>query len=209
MLGIDHEIGQNFAIGAAYTWRSASNWSYRPRLAGACSGEPTFESCPTIDPEDYTRNAPVTANGYTAFTFSPIAAMVAAGGGGRLTTNAPGYHTTFNGAELSVIKRLSNRWMGRVAFSLNDWTEHWDGTPYGVCRARSATGTTCGQPTRDERDPQVEGGQVAASPAARARPASTPASSGSSTPTRWSTCPGARSCRAPSSASRAVRTRSA
>src|SRR6185503_18552712 len=96
------------------------------------------------------------------FTYSPNAALLNAGGGGRLTTNAPGYHTNFSGVELSVIKRLSNKWMGRVAFSFNDWTEHWDGTPFGVCQSTFAAGTTCGQPTREERDPQVEGGQVAA-----------------------------------------------
>jgi hypothetical protein len=162
ILGIDREIGQNFAIGAAYTWRRASNWSYRPRLAGACSGDPTFDSCPTMGPEDYIQNAPVTANGYTAFTFSPNPAMVTAGRGGRLTTNARGYHTVFNGAEISLIKRMSNRWMGRVAFSMNDWTEHWDGRPYGVCQSTFGSGAICGNPTREERDPQVEGGQYAA-----------------------------------------------
>jgi hypothetical protein len=162
IFGLDREIGQNFAVGAAYTWRRATNWSYRPRLGGTCSGDPTFESCRIMMPEDYIQNAPSTANGYTAFTYSPNPVLVAAGGGGRLTTNAPGYHTTFSGAELSVLKRLSNRWMGRVALSFNDWTEHWDGRPYGVCQSTFGSGLTCGQPTREERDPQVDGGQYAA-----------------------------------------------
>jgi hypothetical protein len=160
ILGIDREIGQNFAVGAAYTWRRATNWTYRPRIGGDCGNEPTFSSCRIIMPEDYIQNAPVTRNGFTAFTYTPNPALVAAGGGGRLTTNTPGYHTNFSGAELSVIKRLSNRWMGRVALSFNDWTEHWDGRPYGV--GQSAATTTSGNPTREERDPQVQGGQVAA-----------------------------------------------
>jgi hypothetical protein len=161
VLGIDREIGQNFAIGAAYTWRRANNWTYRPRIGGACSGDPTFDSCRIMMPEDYIQNAPSTANGYTGFTYSANPALVAAGGGGRLTTNARGYHTTFSGVEMSVVKRLSNRWMGRVAFSFNDWTEHWDGRPFGLGQSTQTTGLTSGQPTREERDPLVDGGQVA------------------------------------------------
>ena len=71
VFGIDREVGQNFAIGAAYTWRKADNWSYRPRLAGTCSGDPTFDSCPLITPEDYTANAPTSANGYTGSPTRP------------------------------------------------------------------------------------------------------------------------------------------
>jgi hypothetical protein len=150
-------------VGAAYTWRRATDWTYQPRLSNRCpGGEPTLANCTIITPEQYVRNAPVTANGYTAFTFSPPSALITSGGSGRIRTTAPGYSTTFNGLELTATKRLSNRWMGRVAFSLNDWTEHWDGRPYGVCQSTFASGAICGNPTREERDPQVEGGQVAA-----------------------------------------------
>src|SRR5207237_3664057 len=41
-------------------------------------------------------------------------------GNGTLTANREGYHQTFNGLELAATKRLSNRWMSRVAFSWND-----------------------------------------------------------------------------------------
>ena len=51
-------------------------------------------------------------------TFIPNAAKVAAGGNGFLTTNIPGYSTDYNGLELGVVKRLSNKWMSRVGFSL-------------------------------------------------------------------------------------------
>jgi hypothetical protein len=161
VLGIDREVGQNFAIGAAYTWRKANDWFYRPRIGGACGAVPESGNCRIIQPNEYTANAPSTANGFTGFTYSPNAALVTAGGGGRLSTNAPGYHTTFNGFELSMVKRLSNKWMGRVAFSFNDWTEHWDGQPFGV-GSGGFPATTSGNPTREERDPQVNGGQFAA-----------------------------------------------
>jgi hypothetical protein len=79
---------------------------------------------------------------------------VSAGDGGRLLTNAPGYSTTFNGIELTLVKRLSNKWMARVAFSYNDWKENWDGQPYSL-------GADDGNPTRTENDPLENGGPVA------------------------------------------------
>jgi hypothetical protein len=156
VVGLDRELGANFAVGAAYTWRKTNDWQYRPRIGADCGSTPTRSSCRILMPADYTRNNPSTANGFTANTFSPIGALVDAGGGGRLRTNADGYDTTFKGVELTVVKRLSNKWMGRMAFSWNDWTENWDGTPYGT----HATATS-GQITRTEGDPLVQGGQVA------------------------------------------------
>jgi hypothetical protein len=154
IIGIDRELGANFAAGLAYTWRKGTDWEYIPRLAAPC---PTATNCRIITPADYTANAPSAANGFTANTTSPNAALVTAGAGGRYRTNAPGYHTIFSGFELTMTKRLSHRWMGRVGFSTNDWTEHWDGTPYGVQGTVASNGST----TRQETSPLVEGGQVA------------------------------------------------
>ena len=79
---------------------------------------------------------------------------MAAGSGGRIRTNRPGYSTTYNGLELTLNKRLANRWMGRIAFSWNDWVENFDGTgprDHGLG----------GNPGRTEKDALVDGGQVA------------------------------------------------
>ncbi len=153
IVGIDREIAPNFGVGAAYTYRRATDWLWRPRLAGACSGDPTRATCPIITANQYTAGAPVTANGFTVIPYSPNAALVTAGGGGRINTNRDGYYTKFNGLEFTLTKRLSNKWMARAAFSFNDWTEHWkDGvTPT----------TFLGSPGRSEVDPLVQGGQLA------------------------------------------------
>jgi carboxypeptidase family protein len=156
ILGLDRELGANFAAGIAYTWRRGYDWEYTPRLAAPC---PTATDCRIITPTDYTRNPPSSANGFTANTFSPNSALVTAGAGGRYRTNAPGYHTIFSGLELTMTKRLSHRWMGRVAFSYNDWTSHWDGTPYGVFDGSSPA--IAGSITRTEQSPLDQGGQVA------------------------------------------------
>jgi hypothetical protein len=153
VVGLDRELAGGLAVGVAYTWRQTDGWWYYPWLAGPCTGEPTVATCPLIGAGDYTPNAPVTANGFTAFTYSPDPALVAAGGGGRLTTNHPGYHTTFNGLELTLIRRLSNRWMARVAFSWNDWVDRFERSVPRV--------NYWGNPTAIENDPLVDGGQVA------------------------------------------------
>jgi hypothetical protein len=151
VLGIDHELASNFAIGAAFTYRKTTDWEYLPRLAAPC---PTGVNCAIIPGSAYTANAPVSATRggatYTAQTFSPSPALVSAGGSGRYRTNRDGYSTQFKGLEFTLNKRMSHRWRGRVALSLNDWTEHFDGQPV------SATGS----PTRTDVAPLEDGGQV-------------------------------------------------
>jgi hypothetical protein len=151
VVGLQHELAGAVAIGAAYTWRRRTDFQYDPLLAGQCTGEPTTASCPIIGPSDFTANPPVTASGYTAFTYSPNPDLVDAGGGGRLATNQPGLSTRFSGFELTVLKRLSHRWMTRVAFSLNDWVEHFGG---------QLPVSYIGNPTPLETAPLVEGGPV-------------------------------------------------
>ena len=148
ILGIDRELGASFAVGAAFTYRSATNWSYTPRLAAPC---PAGENCSIIPASAYTQNAPVSANGYTAFTWSPNAALVAAGLGGRINTNRPDYGTHYSGFELTLNKRLSNKWMGRVAASYNNWT-------YALSGSSLVNGN--GNPTRLQGDSLVDGDQV-------------------------------------------------
>jgi hypothetical protein len=124
--GIDHELMPNFAAGVAYTYRHISDLPYMPRLAGTCGDPPTAASCPIIQPSEYTAGDPVTAGGYTVFAYAPDPALVDAGGSGQLLTNQPGYAQRFNGFELTLTKRLSNKWMGRVAFSYNLFKQSYD-----------------------------------------------------------------------------------
>lgn len=126
IVGLDRELGPSFAAGLALTYRRQHDWTNATyRFKGACADPlaPTADSCPLMGAEDYTRNAPVTANGYTAFSWSPVPALVAAGRGGSLLTNRKGYSTSYKGVELTLNKRLSSRWMARAAFNYGDWTQ--------------------------------------------------------------------------------------
>jgi carboxypeptidase family protein/TonB-dependent receptor-like protein len=157
ILGLDRELGASFAVGVAFTYRKGNDWSTADRtttgyrLAGACSDptNPTKATCPLMTAADYTQNAPVTANGYTGFTYSPNPALVTAGRSGRLITNRDGYSTAYKGLEGSLNKRLSNRWMARVALTYADWTQD-----VGL-----AVGDN-GNPTARQNDNLVDGDQV-------------------------------------------------
>jgi len=151
IIGLDRELASNFAVGAAITYRKTTGFQATPRLSALC---PTGTNCAVIGASGYTANAAVSATregaAYTARTFSPSAALIAAGGNGRYRTNRDGYSNQFKGFELTMNKRMSNKWGARVAFSLNDWTEHFDGAPVGAN----------GNPQSTDTEPLKNGGPV-------------------------------------------------
>ena len=153
IVGLDRELGASFAAGVAFTYRKGNNWSDATyRFKGACSdtSNPTKDTCPLMVASDYTQNAPVTQNGYTGFTYSPIPALVTAGRSGNLLTNRDGYSTSYKGLELTLNKRLTNKWMARAAFTYGDWTKD---------QSLAVGGN--GNPTGRQNDNNVDGDQVA------------------------------------------------
>jgi hypothetical protein len=101
-LASTRELAANFAVGAALTYRKTSGFQATPRLSALC---PTGSNCATIPASAYTANATqtrtVAGETFTARTFSPPAALIAAGGNGRYRTNRDGYTNTFKGLELT------------------------------------------------------------------------------------------------------------
>jgi hypothetical protein len=150
VIGVDHEIVPNLAVTLNYSYTKTTD------LFGNFSG--TITPRVGVGRGDYAPGSGFTGtlpNGetYNVATWIPSAAAIAAGGNGFLTTNVPGYFTQYHGLEVGVTKRLSNRWMGRVGFSLNDATEHFD----------EAAGMydTNGNPTPTVTEPLKNGGQFA------------------------------------------------
>ena len=90
---------------------------------------------------------------YNVATYIPNPAAITAGGNGFATTNVPGYSTGYNGVEVGLTKRMSNKWMGRVGFSWNDAREHFDDT--------NGMYDTNGNPTPTVTEPLKDGGQFA------------------------------------------------
>ena len=114
--GIDHELAPNFSVSATYTYRRTSNVPYLSYIG--------------VNGTDWVPCDPVSANGYTVpcQDVGPAnAAALDANSAGQRLSNRPGYHRNYSGIEVTAVKRLSNRWMGRLGFGYNNWTESFDG----------------------------------------------------------------------------------
>ena len=147
ILGLDHELMPNFSVGAAYTFRRTDDWpTWNPRIG--------------MTSADYAVVARPSGLGYSAIVYGPNSAKVDASGGGRLLTNRPDYYSLYNGLEFTMNKRLSNRWMARVALSVNDWTEHYSG-PGAVQNPTRTDSTTGSAGAGTLSGSQVDGGQIA------------------------------------------------
>ena len=148
IVGLDRELVPNLAVGAAYTYRHTNDY-------------PTWNARIGMTSADYSVVARPSASGMSAIVYAPNAAKVDATGGGRILENRPDYHSQYQGFELTLTKRLSNKWMARVAFSVNDWNETIDGqlAVQNPTRTDSTTSASFGAGTLS--GPQVQGGQIA------------------------------------------------
>jgi hypothetical protein len=118
IVGFERELAPDFGVNVAYTYKRAGDYiEWTPRI-GMTSAD--YTSTGTV-------SKVVDGASYTSQGFAPNDALVAASGGGFLLTNRPDYHTTYNGLELTVQKRLSNKWMLRATGAYVDFKEHYDG----------------------------------------------------------------------------------
>jgi len=147
--GLDHELRANLAVGVSYTYTRTSD----------LLGNATFSVTPRVGMTlaDYTPGPTLTGTlpdgaAYSVPTFIPDPAKVAAGGNGFLLTNWDGFTTDYHGVELNAVKRLSNRWMGRVGIAFNNAREHYE---------PQAMYDTNGNPTPTTTEPLVDGGAFA------------------------------------------------
>lgn len=153
VIGFERELMPNLAMTVNYSWSHAKN---HVGLSGAA--DPLgllFIPWRGLTAADYAQIGTLSGTlpdgqTYDVPLYAPDEAKIAANGNGRVLTNYEGYSTTYNGLELSVIKRMSNRWMMRAAFAWNDPREHYD-------EARNILGN----PTRYESASLVDGGVLA------------------------------------------------
>lgn len=150
VIGMDREVIPNLAVTANYSMTRTTD------LFGNFTGTITPRVGVTI--ADYTPGSGFTGtlpdgSVYNVPTWIPNAAAITAGGNGFRTTNIPGFSTSYQGLEIGLTKRLSNKWMSRVGFSWNDATEHFDETAGMI--------DTNGNPTPTATEPLKDGGQFA------------------------------------------------
>lgn len=155
VVGLERELLPNLAVSANYTWSrltdvvGSNNTGGHRSASRSPAGSGSARATTSRDAPD--RQPAQRRTVYSVQTYIPDAARITANGNGRVLTNYPGYSADYQGVELSIVKRMSNRWMMRAAFSYNNPTESFDGTPVN----------TLGNPTRRDTDALVEGGQLA------------------------------------------------
>lgn len=146
VVGLDRELAPSLAASVAYTWRKSTDLTATQLFSAYY-----WYSWVGINTSDYVQGTPFTRNGFTATPFVLSAAALARPGvtRGALLTNRPDFDRTYKGAEFSLVKRMSHNWMGRLAFTYNDWTEH--------VGPGAVTGAS---PNSTDLDPKIDGGQV-------------------------------------------------
>jgi len=132
VVGLDHEVMPQFAVGGSFTWRRFTDviWSSVDLVAQA-----NVYPLVGLTREDYAVEGVVDGSAagignYSREYYAPIESRLPVGNGVEFR-NRPDYHQTYVGFEVQATKRLSNRWMGRIAFSTNNHTEHFD-TPSAI-----------------------------------------------------------------------------
>lgn len=147
--GLERELKANLSVQVNYTYARTTD----------LLGNATFSVTPRVGVTlaDYAAGPVLTGtlpdgSVYNVPTYIPNQAKVTAGGSGFLLTNWDGYSTDYHGVELAGVKRLSNRWMGRVGVSFNNAREHYK---------PEAKYDTNGNPTPTITEPLVDGGQFA------------------------------------------------
>ena len=143
ILGFDRELLPNLAMQVNYTYGRVTNHPMFPFIGVATSDWQSIAPLTGSLPDGTAYNIPL---------FQPNPTIVANNGGGRILTNFDDYFTKFNGIELSINKRMSNRWQMRLATAYNNPTEGYDDI---------VPVSENGNPTRSDIFPLVEGGQLA------------------------------------------------
>jgi hypothetical protein len=148
--GLDRQLTRTLSADLTYSYSRTSN------LFGNSANNITPRVGMSVS--DYTPGNVLTGTlpdgaPYSVQTYVGDPAKFAASGSGFVLTTAPGYYSDYQGVEVGLNKRLSNRWMSRVSFAYNNAREHFDEV--------AGRYDTNGNPTPTGSEPLVDGGQFA------------------------------------------------
>jgi hypothetical protein len=116
VLGVDHQLMEDFAIAVAYTYRYTNHIQYYI---------PTGSDASTWAPVTNVQGTVTAANGFTIPFNVPFYGLnLADFPPGNTYLNRPGWTQTFHGADLQFNKRLSHGWMMRGSVAWQDWKQN-------------------------------------------------------------------------------------
>jgi hypothetical protein len=144
VVGVDRELMPNLAVAVNYSYTRTTD----------VNGNFTFNYTPWlgVSGSDYRAGPQLTGtlpdgSAYDIPTFIADEGVIEANGFGTMLTNHPGYHSYYNGLEVSLTKRLSNRWMARVGTAWNSPKECY-----------TVAANELGNPTRTDTTPLADCG---------------------------------------------------
>jgi hypothetical protein len=138
VIGIDHELAPNFGVSASYTYRYYNHFDWNSLIG--------------VNSSNYHQTGTLTGNvdpvGAFSTPYYAIDPSKIPPGGGTSFEERQGYHQVYQGFEMSAVKRMSNKWMGRFGFSTNSHREYFDGPD------------ALDDPTPTPTNPHINGGLV-------------------------------------------------
>jgi len=142
ILGLDRQLTRDLAVGASYIWRKYDRFQWDDRVGFGSDDyvarqfTPSAAACPVAG-----------ARCETITYYEPTVPIP----GIRVRTNIPDRDRIYNGVELTLRKRMSNRWMGNFSFAYNDAVDYWrSGAAYEdpTCVVGSGVTTTFCPPSQ-------------------------------------------------------------
>jgi len=116
IVGFDHELATDFAVSAAYTYRYITNIQRSP-LVGTTANDYVAGGFAT--------GTAVGTNGFRLNFNEPYYKLsTPSAPPGNIYENQPGAYQRYNGVEVQLIKRMSDKWMMRASFGYNDWRQY-------------------------------------------------------------------------------------
>lgn len=120
IVGLQHELLPGIAVSANYIWRKYDNFTWTTS-EGVTSD---IYSAVTTTPASGCFSAPnVTGPCPTITYYNP---SISIGGRRQTLTNRPDYFRNYNGFELALTKRYSNRWYANVSYAYNSAIDNYD-----------------------------------------------------------------------------------
>ena len=136
MFGVDHQILPELVAGLTYTHRYRFDF-FNNNFIGVTASD--F----VLDPGRSDQNAYDQQGNIVGKTGNYYDFVAPAGfNGGQILQQLDGYSTDYNGVELQMTKRLSNRWMAHGSFAYTDWTQNVNNS--NACLSQSGPGGTKG-----------------------------------------------------------------
>jgi hypothetical protein len=114
LVGFQHELMRNLGLDVNYIWRKYDQFTWSDRDNWDSNNFQAFTLNATCTNPNATCE-PITYYRPTSAQPSPF-----------LRTNQPDRFRNYNGVELSLTKRYSDRWMANASFAYNNAKDYWD-----------------------------------------------------------------------------------